>query len=79
MTVLLLVTPGACHGAVGARALRRHKLDLSIEEKIFVSNDLEDLRAETLRTEQALRSEIEVRGGMQSTPFFLDVGIHRQY
>lgn len=39
----------------------RHKLDLAIEEKIFVSNDLEDLRAETLRTEQNLRSDIEVR------------------
>lgn len=39
----------------------RHKLDLAIEEKIFVSNDLEDLRAETLRTEQNLRSDIDVR------------------
>lgn len=39
----------------------RHKLDLAIEEKIFVSNDLEDLRAEALRTEQNLRSDIEVR------------------
>lgn len=38
----------------------RHKLDLAIEEKIFVSNDLEDLRAESLRTEQGLRSYIEV-------------------
>lgn len=39
----------------------RHKLDLAIEEKIFISNDLEDLRAESLRTEQGLRSYIEVR------------------
>ena len=42
------------------RCSRRHKLDLAIEEKIFVSNDLEDLRAETLRTERRLRAEIEV-------------------
>lgn len=42
------------------RLLCRHKLDLAIEEKIFVSNDLEDLRAESLRTEQELRSYIEV-------------------
>ncbi len=42
------------------RPLRRHKLDLAIEEKIFVSNDLEDLRAETLRTEQKLRSDVDV-------------------
>lgn len=39
----------------------RHKLDLAIEEKIFISNDLEDLRAESLRTEQGLRSYIEVK------------------
>ena len=43
-----------------AAASRRHKLDLAIEEKIFVSNDLEDLRAETLRTERKLRSDIDV-------------------
>lgn len=43
------------------RPLFRHKLDLAIEEKIFVSNDLEDLRAESLRTEQGLRAYIEVR------------------
>ena len=43
------------------RRLFRHKLDLAIEEKIFVTNDLEDLREESLRTEQGLRSYIEVR------------------
>lgn len=42
------------------RCSRRHKLDLAIEEKIFISDDLEDLREETLRTEQRLRTEVEV-------------------
>eukprot|EP00752_Nemacystus_decipiens_P005084 g4614.t1 len=48
-----------CRAAIAAEEDSRHKLDLAIEEKIFVSNDLEDLRAETLRTEQKLRSDID--------------------
>lgn len=46
----------------------RHKLDLAIEEKIFASNDLEDLRAETLRTERELRSNVEVIHVVKSGP-----------
>ncbi|CAB1109002.1 unnamed protein product [Ectocarpus sp. CCAP 1310/34] len=48
-----------CRAAVAAEEDSRHKLDLAIEEKIFVSNDLEDLRAESLRTERQLRSDVD--------------------
>ncbi|CAM9691836.1 unnamed protein product [Ectocarpus sp. 6 AP-2014] len=48
-----------CRAAIAAEEDSRHKLDLAIEEKIFVSNDLEDLRADTLRTERQLRSDVD--------------------
>ncbi|CAM9141055.1 unnamed protein product, partial [Hapterophycus canaliculatus] len=47
-----------CRAAVAAEEDSRHKLDLAIEEKIFVSNDLEDFRVDALRTERELRSTI---------------------
>ncbi|CAM9342087.1 unnamed protein product, partial [Discosporangium mesarthrocarpum] len=48
-----------CRGARAAEEDLRHKLDLAIEERIFVANDLEDLRVDSAMTEQSLRVEVQ--------------------